>query len=57
MFSVRYNINLLFPTQNCYQLTTLGKFSEAMDKFKLLLLNIPLLVVDSKQEIAEATEL
>lgn len=35
----------------------MGKFSEALEKFRSLLLNIPLLVVDNKQEIAEAIEL
>jgi len=35
----------------------MGKFNEALDKFRLLILNVPLLVVDSKQEIAEAQEL
>jgi coatomer protein complex subunit alpha (xenin) len=49
--------DLIQRLQNCYQLTTMGKFSEALDKFRLLLLNIPLLVVDNKGEIAEALEL
>jgi len=35
----------------------MGKFNEALDKFRLLLLNIPLLVIETKPEIAEATEL
>jgi len=35
----------------------MGKFNEALDKFRHLLLNIPLLVVETKPEIAEATEL
>uniref|UniRef100_A0A915JJ12 Coatomer alpha subunit C-terminal domain-containing protein n=1 Tax=Romanomermis culicivorax TaxID=13658 RepID=A0A915JJ12_ROMCU len=41
----------------CYKLTSGGKFSEAIDKFRLLLLSIPLLVVDNKQELAEAQQL
>jgi len=49
--------DLIQRLQSCYQLTTMGKFNEALDKFRLLLLNIPLLVVDSKSEIAEAQEL
>ncbi|XP_026472651.1 coatomer subunit alpha [Ctenocephalides felis] len=43
--------------QICYQLTTSGRFVEAVEKLQTLLLNIPLLVVDSKQEIAEAQQL
>lgn len=43
--------------QICYQLTTSGKFSEAIDKFRNLLLSIPLLVVDNRQEMAEAVQL
>lgn len=41
----------------CYQLTTGGKFTEAIEKFQCLLLSISLLVVDNKQEIAEAQQL
>ncbi|MCP9264240.1 Coatomer subunit alpha [Dirofilaria immitis] len=43
--------------QTCYQLTTGGKFSEAVEKLRQLLLSVPLLVVDSKQEMAEAQQL
>jgi len=43
--------------QSCYQLTTGGKFAEASEKFKTILLSIPLLVVDGRQEIAEAQQL
>ena len=39
--------------QQAYQLTTTGKFAEAVLKFRTILLSIPLLVVDNKQEIAE----
>ncbi|VDM97379.1 unnamed protein product [Thelazia callipaeda] len=43
--------------QNCYQLTTSGKFGEAVEKLRQLLLSVPLLIVDSKQEMAEARQL
>ncbi|VIO97225.1 coatomer alpha subunit, putative [Brugia malayi] len=43
--------------QTCYHLTTSGKFSEAVEKLRQLLLSVPLLVVDSKQEMAEAQQL
>jgi coatomer protein complex subunit alpha (xenin) len=40
-----------------YQLTTSGKFKEAIDKFQLLLLNVLFLVADTKQDVAEAQQL
>lgn len=43
--------------QACYQLTTAGKFAEAIEKFQLILLAIPLVIVDTKQEILEAKQL
>lgn len=43
--------------QAAYQLTTSGKFQEAVEKFRSILLSVPLLVVDNKQEIAEAKQL
>jgi len=43
--------------QICYQLTTAGKFNEAVDRFRTLLLNVPLLIVDSKEEVKKAQEL
>jgi coatomer subunit alpha len=43
--------------QVCYQMTTGGKFQEAVEKLRSLLLSIPLLVVDSRQEVAEAQQL
>ncbi|GAB6033480.1 hypothetical protein CHUAL_013365 [Chamberlinius hualienensis] len=49
--------DLLQRLQMGYQLTTGGKFSEAIERFRLILLSIPLLIVDSRQEIAEAQEL
>lgn len=40
---------LIERLQSCYQLTTSGKFQEAIERFRTLLLSIPLVVVDSKQ--------
>lgn len=51
---LKYLSNVL---QVCYQLTTGGKFTEAIEKFQQLLLSITLLVVDTKQEIAEAQQM
>lgn len=39
--------------QGAYGLTTQGKFLEATGKFRQILLSIPLLMLDSKQEIQE----
>ncbi|CRL04977.1 CLUMA_CG018001, isoform A [Clunio marinus] len=49
--------DLVALLQSCYQLTTVGKFTEAIEKFQYIVLNIPLLVVESRQEIAEAQQL
>ena len=35
-------------------MTTSGKFADAVNKFRAILLAIPLLVVESKQDEAEA---
>ncbi|XP_074099177.1 coatomer subunit alpha [Cotesia typhae] len=43
--------------QVCYQLTTGGKFTEAIEKLQAILLSVPLLVVDTRQDIAEAQQL
>ncbi|XP_044765066.1 coatomer subunit alpha [Coccinella septempunctata] len=43
--------------QACYQLTTSGKFTEALEKFQNLLLCVTLLVVETKQEVSEAQQL
>ncbi|KAK6970166.1 coatomer subunit alpha [Biomphalaria glabrata] len=48
---------LVQQLQTASQLTTAGKFADAIDKFRSILLSVPLLVVDSKQEIAEAQHL
>ncbi|KAG8146581.1 putative Coatomer subunit alpha protein, partial [Naja naja] len=45
--------DLIQRLQLCYQLTTAGKFEEAVEKFRSVLLSVPLVVVDNKQEIAE----
>ncbi|MED6268154.1 hypothetical protein CHARACLAT_019377, partial [Characodon lateralis] len=49
--------DLISRLQQCYQLTTAGRFEEAVERFRAILLSIPLLVVDNKQEIAEAQQL
>lgn len=45
--------HLLF--QNAYQSTTSGKFQDAVVKFRTILLNVTLLVVDNKSEISEVS--
>lgn len=47
--------DLITRLQQCYQLTTAGRFEEAVERFRSILLSVPLLVVDNKQEIAEVT--
>lgn len=49
--------DLVQRLQVCYQLTTAGKFVEAIEKLQAILLSVPLLVVDTKQDIAEAQQL
>lgn len=49
--------DLIQRLQLCYQLSTVGKFEDAVEKFRSILLSVPLLVVDNKQEIAEAQQL
>lgn len=56
MAGVRLN-DLVQRLQLCYQLTTGGKFTEAIAKLQSILLSIPLLVVENRQEIAEAQQL
>jgi coatomer protein complex subunit alpha (xenin) len=43
--------------QACYQLTTSGRFADAITKLRSILLSVPLLVVNSKQEVLEAQQL
>lgn len=38
--------------QEASQLTTAAKFSEALDKLRGILLAVPLIVVDTKQEVS-----
>ncbi len=45
--------DLVSRLQLAYQLTTTGKFGDAVDRFRIILLSVPLLVVDNKQEITE----
>ena len=48
---------LIQRLQAGYQLTTAGKFKEAIEKFRSILLSVLFLVVDSKQDISEAQHL
>uniref|UniRef100_A0AC35UAC7 Coatomer subunit alpha n=1 Tax=Rhabditophanes sp. KR3021 TaxID=114890 RepID=A0AC35UAC7_9BILA len=43
--------------QDCYQLTTVGKFIDAVDKLRSILLSIPMLVAKDKNEAEEAEQL
>ena len=45
--------NLVQQLQVAYNFTTAGKFADAAEKFRSILLSVPLLVVENKQEIAE----
>ncbi|XP_075212404.1 coatomer subunit alpha [Lycorma delicatula] len=49
--------DLVTKLQTCYHLTTGGKFTEAIEKFRNLLLSITLLIVDTRQDITEAQQL
>ncbi|XP_076455879.1 coatomer subunit alpha-like [Babylonia areolata] len=56
--AVGLKLNMLVQQlQAAYQMTTSGKFVDAVDKFRYILLSVPLLVVESRQEIAEAQQL
>ena len=44
---------LVRKLQSAYQSTTSGKFADAVDKFRAILLSVPLLAVDTKSEITE----
>lgn len=48
--------DLVQRLQIAYQLTTQGKFQEAVERFRSILLSVPLLVVDNKQDITEVAE-
>ena len=47
--------DLVQRLQTAYQMTTQGKFAEGIDRFRSILLTVPLLVVENKQEIAEVS--
>ena len=49
--------DLIQRLQKAYEMTTNGKFHGAVDTFRSILLSVPLLVVNNKQEIAEAQQL
>jgi len=49
--------DLVADLQSAYKLTTGGKFSDAREKFMQILLSVPLLIVENKQQIQEASEL
>ena len=48
---------LVSRLQLAYRLTTNGKFVEAVEKFRSILLSVPLIVVESRQEILESQQL
>lgn len=48
---------LVARLQIAYRLTTNGKFQEAVEKFRSILLSVPLLVVESRQDILESQQL
>ena len=39
-----------------YQLTTKGKFSEALKRLQAIMMNVPLLVLESKPALTEAQQ-
>ena len=43
--------DLAAKLQQCYLLTTAGKFSEVISKLRKIIYSIPMLIVDSKQEV------
>ncbi|XP_066920930.1 coatomer subunit alpha-like [Clytia hemisphaerica] len=49
--------DLIQRLQSSYQLTTGGKFADAVEKMHQILLSITLLAVDSKQDVTEAQQL
>lgn len=49
--------DLIQRLQSGYQLTTAGKFAEAIEKLHNILITIPFLVVDTKQDVAEVQQL
>lgn len=49
--------HLISRLQSAYQLTTKAKFTEAVERFRNILLSVPLLVVENSTEEAEAKSL
>ncbi|CAB4058569.1 COPA [Lepeophtheirus salmonis] len=49
--------DLVSRLQTCYQFTTSGKFGDAVDKLRSIVYTIPLLVVETKPDEAEAQEM
>ncbi|CAG9794734.1 unnamed protein product [Diatraea saccharalis] len=56
IITVKLN-DLVSQLQQCYQLTTAGKFTEAVERLQRIAQSIPLLHVDTKPELTEATQL
>nr|CDS32611.1 E3 ubiquitin protein ligase CBL [Hymenolepis microstoma] len=49
--------HLISRLQASYQLTTKAKFAEAVERFRLIMLSVPLLVLENNKEEAEAKDL
>ena len=49
--------DLVTQLQQCYQLTTAGKFTEAVERLQRITQSVPLLHVDTKPELTEAQQL
>jgi len=49
--------DLVNQLQDGYKLITAGKFEEALDVFRKTLISVPLLVLDTKQQVTEAQQL
>lgn len=56
VIAVKLN-DLVTALQQCYQLTTAGKFTEAVDKLEKVAQSVPLLQAEGKAELAEAQQL
>lgn len=49
--------HLIARLQTAYQLTTKAKFAEAVERFRSIMLSVPLLLVENNQEEVEAKDL
>ncbi|XP_022827317.1 coatomer subunit alpha isoform X2 [Spodoptera litura] len=49
--------DLVTQLQQCYQLTTAGKFTDAVERLQRIARDVPLLHVDTKPDLAEAQQL